>query len=176
MPGASLRRMPPKRYGASRRQPGPHRLACLRQLTAIALRRGDAGQALAWRTEADQLERRTLAEYTAAPRYEPHGLGERIAQAGGHAGPALAGRHRRMVVARRRQRASCAAGAGARVLDIARRGALTGEPSYLRRDCQALLQRLLPRVQRNIEPLLLAAGDPLPGVCTDATRLRRAGA
>ena len=57
-------------------QPGPHRLACLRQLTAIALRRGDAGQALAWRTEADQLERRTLAEYTAAPRYEPHGLGE----------------------------------------------------------------------------------------------------
>ena len=26
-------------------QPGPHRLACLRQLTAIALRRGDAGQA-----------------------------------------------------------------------------------------------------------------------------------
>ena len=52
----------------------------------------------------------------------------------------------------------------------------TGEPSYLRRDCQALLQRLLPRVQRNIEPLLLAAGDPLPGVCTDATRLRRAGA
>ena len=54
--------------------------------------------------------------------------------------------------------------------------ALTGEPSYLRRDCQALLQRLLPRVQRNIEPLLLAAGDPLPGVCTDATRLRRAGA
>ncbi|WZB71931.1 hypothetical protein WJ968_09530 [Achromobacter xylosoxidans] len=55
-------------------------------------------------------------------------------------------------------------------------GALTGEPSYLRRDCQALLQRLLPRVQRNIEPLLLAAGDPLPGVCTDATRLRRAGA
>ena len=35
-------------------QPGPHRLACLRQLTAIALRRGDAGQALAWRTEADQ--------------------------------------------------------------------------------------------------------------------------
>ena len=31
-------------------------------------------------------------------------------------------------------------------------------------------------MQRNIEPLLLAAGDPLPGVCTDATRLRRAGA
>ena len=121
-------------------QPGPHRLACLRQLTAIALRRGDAGQALAWRTEADQLERRTLAEYTAAPRYEPHGLGEPELRRLADTLDPLAGRHRRMV-ARRRQRASCAAGAGARVLDIARRGRADGEPSYLRRDCQALLQR-----------------------------------
>ena len=159
-----------------RRQPGPHRLACLRQLTAIALRRGDAGQALAWRTEADQLERRTLAEYTAAPRYEPHGLGEpELRRLADMLDPLLLAATG-MAVARRRQRASCAAGAGARVLDIARRGRADGEPSYLRRDCQALLQRLLPRVQRNIEPLLLAAGDPLPGVCTDATRLRRAGA
>ena len=158
-------------------QPGPHRLACLRQLTAIALRRGDAGQALAWRTEADQLERRTLAEYTAAPRYEPHGLGEpELRRLADMLDPLLlaatgawllrdaaSGHHVLLVLARESW-----------ILRAV--GALTGEPSYLRRDCQALLQRLLPRVQRNIEPLLLAAGDPLPGVCTDATRLRRAGA
>ena len=145
-------------------QPGPHRLACLRQLTAIALRRGDAGQALAWRTEADQLERRTLAEYTAAPRYEPHGLGEPelrrladmldpllLAATGAWLRDAASGHHVLLVLARESW-----------ILRAV--GALTGEPSYLRRDCQALLQRLLPRVQRNIEPLLLAAGDPLPGV------------
>ena len=75
-------------------QPGPHRLACLRQLTAIALRRGDAGQALAWRTEADQLERRTWLNTPPHPATSRTAWASRIAQAGGHAGPALAGRHR----------------------------------------------------------------------------------
>ncbi|CAB3838546.1 hypothetical protein LMG26858_01074 [Achromobacter anxifer] len=53
-------------------------------------------------------------------------------------------------------------------------GKLTGEQSYLRRDCEMLLTRLLPRIRLDIEPILLEAGDPLPGECTDTCRLRRA--
>ena len=176
MPGASLRRMPPKRYGA-RPPPSPARIAWPACANSRPSPCGAATPArpLAWRTEADQLERRTLAEYTAAPRYEPHGLGEpELRRLADTLDPLLlaatgawllrdaaSGHHVLLVLAR--ESWICAR-------------ALTGEPSYLRRDCRALLQRLLPRVQRNIEPLLLAAGDPLPGVCTDATRLRRAGA
>jgi hypothetical protein len=35
-----------------------------------------------------------------------------------------------------------------------------------------LLTRLLPRIRLDIEPILLEAGDPLRGECTDACRLR----
>ena len=159
-----LRRMPPKRYGA-RPPPSPARIAwpaCATHGHRPAARRRRPGPGLAH--GSGPLERRTLAEYTAAPRYEPHGLGEpELRRLADTLDPLLlaatgawllrdaaSGHHVLLVLARESW-----------ILRAV--GALTGEPSYLRRDCQALLQRLL-RVQRNIEPLLLAAGDPLPGV------------
>lgn len=154
--------------------PGPHRLPCLRQLTAAALRRGDDAQAQAWRAEADQLERQAQAD-DAAPRYQPHGLGagelRRLAET---LDPLL---HVATGVWLLRDAASgrLALLVLARESGVARAvGKLTGEQSYLRRDCEMLLTRLLPRIRLDIEPILLEAGDPLPGECTDACRLRRA--
>jgi Zn-dependent protease with chaperone function len=152
--------------------PGPHRLPCLRQLTAAALRRGDDAQAQAWRAEADQLERQAQAD-DAAPRYQPHGLGagelRRLAET---LDPLL---HVATGVWLLRDAASgrLALLVLARESGVARAvGKLTGEQSYLRRDCEMLLTRLLPRIRLDIEPILLEAGDPLRGECTDACRLR----
>lgn len=54
-------------------------------------------------------------------------------------------------------------------------GRLTGEPSYLRRDCEQLVARLLPRVRLDVEAAILAAGDPRLAACTDAARLPKRG-
>ncbi|QKH38289.1 M48 family metalloprotease [Achromobacter pestifer] len=157
-------------------EPGPHRQPCLRLLTAAALRRGDAGQAQAWRVEADMLERKAQAEGDEA-RYQPHGLNEselrkladtldpllRIATGVWVLRDASSGRLALLVLARD--------SAWARAI-----GKLTGETSYLRRDCEMLLARLLPRLRQSVEPVLLEAGDPLLSQCTPAYLLRRTGA
>ncbi|MDF8363071.1 M48 family metalloprotease [Achromobacter anxifer] len=152
--------------------PGPQRLPCLRQLTAAALRRGDDAQAQAWRAEADQLERQAQAD-DAAPRYLPHGLGAgELRRLADTLDPLL---HVATGVWLLRDAASgrLALLVLARESGVARAvGKLTGEQSYLRRDCEMLLTRLLPRIRLDIEPILLEAGDPLRGECTDACRLR----
>lgn len=154
--------------------PGPQRLPCLRQLTAAALRRSDGNQAQAWRAEADQLERQSQAD-AAAPRYLPHGLGAgELRRLADTLDPLL---HVATGVWLLRDAASgrLALLVLARESGVARTvGKLTGEQSYLRRDCEMLLTRLLPRIRLDIEPILLEAGDPLPSDCTDACRLRRA--
>ncbi len=154
--------------------PGPQRLSCLRQLTAAALRRGDDAQAQAWRAEADQLERQAQAD-DGIPRYLPHGLGAgELRRLADTLDPLL---HVATGVWLLRDAASgrLALLVLARESGVARAvGKLTGEQSYLRRDCEMLLTRLLPRIRLDIEPILLEAGDPLPSECTDACRLRRA--
>jgi len=155
-------------------QPGPHRLPCLRQLTAAALRRGQMEQAQAWRVEADLLERQLQAG-DAAPRYQAHGLNEsELRKLADTLDPLLrtatgvwllrdtGGGHLALLVLAQDS-------ALARAV-----GKLTGEPSYLRRDCEMLLARLLPRVRQPIEPVLLEAGDPLLSQCTQACLLRKA--
>lgn len=155
-------------------EPGPHRLHCLRQLTAAALRRGDADQAHRYREAADRLDRQSRHD-DANPRFEPHGLREaelrklalvldpllRVATGVWLLRDGGRGHHVLMVLVH-----------DAMLLRIV--GKLTGEGSYLQRDCQALLHRLLPRVDRHIEPVWLDPGDPRLHVCTDANRLTRA--
>jgi len=46
----------------------------------------------------------------------------------------------------------------------------------LRRDCEMLLARLLPRLRQSVEPVLMEAGDPLLSLCTPTCLLRRTGA
>ncbi|WP_447920346.1 M48 family metalloprotease [Achromobacter aegrifaciens] len=157
-------------------EPGRYRLPSLRQLTAAALRRGDADQAQAWRVEADRLERQAQAE-DAGHHYQPHGLSDaelrklaetldpllRTATGVWLLRDAANGRLALLVLAQ-----------DSALLRAV--GKLTGEQSYLRRDCEMLLTRLLPRVRQNMEPVLMAAGDPLLSVCTPACRLSRGGA
>lgn len=157
-------------------QPGLHRQPCLRQLTAAALRRGDASQAQAWRVEADRLQRQLQTEDGHA-RYQPHGLSEsELRKFADTLDPLLraatgvwllrdAGKgHLALLVLAQDS-------AWARAI-----GKLTGEQSYLRRDCEMLLARLLPRLRLPVEPVLMEAGDPLLSQCTPAGLLRRAGA
>jgi hypothetical protein len=157
-------------------QPGPHRLPCLRLLTAAALRRSNAGQAQAWRVEADKLERQLQTEDVQA-RYQPHGLSEselrkfadtldpllRVATGVWLLREAGNGHLALLVLAQD--------SAWARAI-----GKLTGEQSYLRRDCEMLLARLLPRLRQPVEPVLMEAGDPLLSQCTQACLLHRASA
>ena len=157
-------------------QPGLHRQPCLRQLTAAALRRGDASQAQAWRVEADRLQRQLQTEDGHA-RYQPHGLSEsELRKFADTLDPLLraatgvwllrdAGKgHLALLVLAQDS-------AWARAI-----GKLTGEQSYLRRDCEMLLARLLPRLRLPVEPVLMEAGDPLLSQCTPAGLLRRTGA
>ena len=157
-------------------EPGPHRLPCLRLLTAAALRRGDASQAQAWRTEADMLERKAQADGDDA-RYQAHGLNEsELRKLADTLDPLL--RIATGVWVLRDTSNDCLAllvlaqdSAWARAI-----GKLTGETSYLRRDCEMLLARLLPRLRQSVEPVLMEAGDPLLSLCTPTCLLRRIGA
>ncbi len=157
-------------------EPGPHRLPCLRLLTAAALRRGDAGQAQAWRAEADLLQRQAQAEGDDA-RYQPHGLNQsELRKLADTLDPLL--RIATGVWLLRDTRDG-----GLALLVLAQDSAwaraistLTGETSYLRRDCEMLLARLLPRLRQSVEPVLMEAGDPLLNRCTPACLLRQTGA
>lgn len=74
--------------------------------------------------------------------------------------PAVGGRYRLLVLARE-----------AALLRLI--GRLTGEPSYLRRDCEQLLGRLLPRLRLDVEADIMAAGDPRLAWCVEQARVRR---
>ena len=167
MPGASLRRMPPKRYGA-RPPPSPARIAWPACANSRPSPCGAATPARPWPGA------RKRTNWNAGPwlNTPPHPATSRTAWAS----PNCAGW-------RTRWTRSCwpppahglrDAASGHHVLLVLAReswilravGALTGEPSYLRRDCQALLQRCC-RACSGTSNLLLVAGDPLRG--TDAT-------
>ncbi|MBO1012070.1 M48 family metallopeptidase [Achromobacter sp. SD115] len=157
-------------------EPGPQRLPCLRQLTAAALRRGDLEQARAWRLEADLLERQTQAG-DAAPRFQAHGLNESDLRKLADTLDPLLRTATGVWLLRDTASNRLALLVLARDSALARAiGKLTGEQSYLRRDCEMLLARLLPRVRQPVEPILMEAGDPLLNQCTQACLLRRAGA
>ncbi|WP_313389296.1 M48 family metalloprotease, partial [Achromobacter aegrifaciens] len=157
-------------------QDHPGHLPTLCQLAALQLRRGNAGQAQAWRVEADKLERQLQTEDVHA-RYQPHGLGEselrkladtldpllRVATGVWLLREAGNGHLALLVLAQD--------SAWARAI-----GKLTGEQSYLRRDCEMLLARLLPRLRQPVEPVLMEAGDPLLSQCTQACLLHQASA
>ena len=49
---------------------------------------------------------------------------------------------------------------------------LTGEDSYLRRDCQQMLNRLLPRIRLDLVPVVMSAGDARLVFCSQASQLR----
>ncbi|WP_454695116.1 M48 family metallopeptidase [Achromobacter aegrifaciens] len=157
-------------------EPGPHRLPCLRQLTAAALRRADMDQARAWRVEADLLERQAQAG-DATPRYQAHGLNESELRKLATTLDPLLRTATGVWLLRDTTNDRLALLVLARDSALARAvGKLTGEQSYLRRDCEMLLARLLPRLRQPIEPVMMEAGDPLPGQCTQACLLRKAEA
>ncbi|QEI04793.1 M48 family metalloprotease [Pigmentiphaga aceris] len=155
-------------------EPGSHQRYCLRQLTAAALRRNDSDQAQRYREEADRLDLQTRHE-DASPRFEPHGLREaelrKLAQT---LDPLLRAatsvwllrdsvhRHHVLMVLVQDSWLSRAV------------GQLTGEGSYVQRDCKMLADRLLPRIDRAIEPVWLEVGDTRLLACTDADRVMRA--
>jgi len=159
-------------------EPGPHRLHCLRQLTAAALRRDDADQAHRYREEADRLERQTRHDDVnpdANLRFEPHGLREaELRKLALVLDPLLRAATGVWLLrdGERQHHVLMVLVQDAMLLRVV--GKLTGEGSSVQRDCQALLHRLLPRVDRHIEPVWLEPGDPRLNVCTDANRLTRA--
>jgi len=157
-------------------EPGPHRLACLRQLTAAALRCGDMDQARTLRVEADLLERQARTG-DAAPRYQTHGLSEAELRKLADTLDPLLRTATGVWLLRDTDSDRLALLVLAQDSALARAvGKLTGEQSYLRRDCGMLLARLLPRVRQPIDPVLMEAGDPLLSQCTQACLLRKAQA
>ncbi len=153
--------------------PGPEQLPSLRQLSLAALREGDRARAEDYRRQADALQR-SPARANAADGYDPHDLSPaelgkladtldpllRIATGAWLLRPAAGGRYRLLVLAR-----------DAALLRVI--GRLTGEPSYLRRDCEQLLGRLLPRLRLDVEADIMAAGDPRLAWCVEQARVRR---
>lgn len=153
------------------RHPGPEQLPSLRQLSLTALRSGQRALAEDYRRQADALQRPAA---DAADGYGPHDLSPaelgkladtldpllRIATGAWLLRPAAGGRYRLLVLARDP--------ALLRVI-----GRLTGEPSYLRRDCEQLLGRLLPRLRLDVEADIIAAGDPRLAWCVEQARVRR---
>ncbi len=152
---------------------GPQQLPSLRQLSLAALRADDQALAEDYRRQADALQQ-SPARADAADGYDPHDLSPaelgkladtldpllRIATGAWLLRPAAGGRYQLLVLAR-----------DAALLRLI--GRLTGEPSYLRRDCEQLLGRLLPRLRLDVEADIMAAGDPRLAWCVEQARLRR---
>ncbi|AMG44869.1 M48 family metallopeptidase [Achromobacter ruhlandii] len=152
---------------------GPEQLPSLRQLSLAALRAGDHALAEDYRRRADALQQ-SPPRADAADGYHPHDLSPaelgkladtldpllRIATGTWLLRPAAGGRYRLLVLARE-----------AALLRLI--GRLTGEPSYLRRDCEQLLGRLLPRLRLDVEADIMAAGDPRLAWCVEQARVRR---
>jgi hypothetical protein len=152
---------------------GPEQLPSLRQLSLAALRAGDPALAEDYRRRADALQQ-SPPRADAADGYHPHDLSPaelgkladtldpllRIATGAWLLRPAAGGRYRLLVLARE-----------AALLRLI--GRLTGEPSYLRRDCEQLLGRLLPRLRLDVEADIMAAGDPRLAWCVEQARVRR---
>lgn len=153
-------------------QPGTLQVYSLRKLSVLALRSDDLGAAHHYRREADALQRAERDEGEDG-EWLPHDL---------------VPVERNKLIETLTPLLSLATGvwlvreAGARryVLLVLARSSwvarvitrLTGEPDYLQRDCQQLLNRLLPRVRLDVEAVLLSAGDARRVHCSEAARLR----
>lgn len=138
-----------------------------------ALCAGDQALAEDYRRQADALQQ-SPARADAADDYDPHDLSPaelgkladtldpllRIATGAWLLRPAAGGRYQLLVLAR-----------DAALLRLI--GRLTGEPSYLRRDCEQLLGRLLPRLRLDVQADIMAAGDPRLAWCVEQARVRR---
>lgn len=150
---------------------GALQLHSLRKLSVLALRSDDRAAAQHYRREADALQRAEHGEEEG--EWVPHdlvpvernSLTETLAPllklAAGVWLVREAGARRYVLLVR--------SGASLTSRVISR---LTGEPDYRERDCQQLLNRLLPRIRLEVEAVMLSTGDARLVHCSEAARLR----
>lgn len=153
-------------------QPGPLQLYSLRKLSVLALRSDDRGAAEHYRREADALQRAGVGDEDDG-EWLPHDLVpvERnklidtltplLKLATGVWLVREAGTRRYVLLVLARDS-----------LTFRLVSRLTGEDSYLRRDCQHMLNRLLPRIRLDLSAVVLAAGDARLVHCSEPARLR----
>lgn len=153
-------------------QPGPLQLYSLRKLSVLALRNDDRGAAEHYRREADALQRAGVGDEDDG-EWLPHDLVpvERnklidtltplLKLATGVWLVREAGTRRYVLLVLARDS-----------LTFRLVSRLTGEDSYLRRDCQHMLNRLLPRIRLDLSAVVLAAGDARLVHCSEPARLR----
>lgn len=153
-------------------QPGPLQLHSLRKLSVLALRSDDRGAAEHYRREADALQR-TGTDDEDDGEWVPHDLVpvERnklietltplLKLATGVWLVREAGTRRYVLLVLAQDS-----------LTFRLVSRLTGEDSYLRRDCQHMLNRLLPRIRQDLTAVVLSVGDARLVHCSEAARLR----
>lgn len=153
-------------------QSGPLQLYSLRKLSVLALRSDDRGAAEHYRREADALQRAGVGDEDDG-EWLPHDLVpvERnklidtltplLKLATGVWLVREAGTRRYVLLVLARDS-----------LTFRLVSRLTGEDSYLRRDCQHMLNRLLPRIRLDLSAVVLAAGDARLVHCSEPARLR----
>lgn len=153
-------------------QPGPLQLYSLRKLSVLALRSDDRGAAEHYRREADALQRAGAGDEDDG-EWLPHDLVPvernklidtltpllKLATGVWLVREAGTRRYVLLVLAR-----------DSLIFRLVSR--LTGEESYLRRDCQQVLNRLLPRIRLDLGAVLLSAGDARLVHCSEPARLR----
>lgn len=153
-------------------EPGPYQLGSLRQLSMLAMAAQDWEQARHYRQQADRLHRQANAEQS-PPQYHAHELAavevNKLAQT---LAPLLRiasgvwllrlpdSRHYVLLVQARENL----------LLRLVSR--LTGEQNYSQRNCEQLLDRLMPRLHLRVEAYLLEDNDPRLAQCTEAARMR----
>lgn len=154
-------------------QRGPLQLYSLRKLSVLALRGDDRGAAEHYRREADALQRADSDDDGEDGEWVPHDL---------------VPVERNKLIEMLTPLLKLATGVwllretGTRryiLLVLARDSLtfrlvsrLTGEDSYLRRDCQQMLNRLLPRIRLDLVPVVMSAGDARLVFCSQASQLR----
>lgn len=153
-------------------QSGPLQLYSLRKLSVLALRSDDRGAAEHYRREADALQRAGAGDEDDG-EWLPHDLVPvernklidtltpllKLATGVWLVREAGTRRYVLLVLAR-----------DSLIFRLVSR--LTGEESYLRRDCQHMLNRLLPRIRLDLGAVLLSAGDARLVHCSEPARLR----
>lgn len=153
-------------------QPGALQLHSLRKLSVLALRSDDRAAAQHYRREADALQRAGCTEgeegewiaHDLVP-VERNNLIETLAPLLNLATGVWLVRE-----AGARRYVLLVLSASSLTSRVIRR--LTGEPDYVQRDCQHLLNRLLPRIRLDVEAVMLSTGDARLVHCSEAARLR----
>ncbi|WP_256242303.1 M48 family metallopeptidase [Pseudomonas sp. MRSN 12121] len=152
-------------------EPGPYQLGSLRQLSMLAMKAQDWERASHYRQQADHLHRQANAEQD-PQQYHAHGLAAvEVNKLARTLDPLLrvatgvwllrqpdSRRYVLLVQARTNI-----------LLRVVSR--LTGEQNYSQRNCEQLLERLLPRLHLWVEAFILDDHDPRLGQCTEAARM-----